>query len=157
MYYKRNELTVFNIVALNFLFSRCFNTSRPLLRQPHIVGEERLRRLDRISEQYKLVYKGGMNYIAHCGKFVAAALGVGMVGTWIYDYFYDGMAQSVQLNEGMKMLLEAGEWKWLSGLAIANCFFLFCGCQMYVLRIYRNGNKYEKISIFMLQHFTQSI
>lgn len=119
------------------------------MRQPHIAGEERLRRLDGISEQYKLVYKGVVNYIVHSGKFLSAAISIGLGGLWIHDHIYAGLSNAEQPTEFL-IPLEFDEMKWLTGLAILNCICLFYACNMSVLRIYRNGNKYDINSIFKL-------
>lgn len=133
-------------LSLSRMNRRCIGTSPPLLRGPHITGENRHRRQDGIPEQFQLIYKSKASTIVYCVKSAAIITFVGIAASWIYCYL-TGATIDPSTRGLLLVPTSIDEMKWLSCIGIVMNLLAFRISHMCLHRIYRHEKKYELLSM----------
>lgn len=101
--------------------------------------------MDRVPQDYEMIYKMPLHYTLNMGKAAAVVTGLAVPFIWLYNELYPSQREKRHFIG--TAAIDEGDLKWFAvGLLVTN-LLIFRTCHVIAMRLYRHQKSYVSCKI----------
>lgn len=104
--------------------------------------------MDKVPQDYEMIYKMPLHYTLNLGKAAAIVTGLAVPLVWLYNELYPSQREALHFIGGAA--INEGDMKWFAvGLLVTN-LLIFRTCHIIAMRVYRHQKSYVSSKITLI-------